>query len=106
MSSIQLRLEQLEDRCTPSGIAFDSPPAFHGLGVAVTRFYPTDPSVPPNPIQVAPVFALNYGGSVDVVVPGGLNVALNHYPTDPTVAASPVIYGLANALPPGDELPI
>jgi len=99
MSSIQLRLEHLEDRCTPSGVAFDSPPAFHGLDVAVGRLYPVDP------IHVAPVFALNYGASVDVVVPAGLNIAVNLYPVDPTVTASPIFYGLANTLPPVDELP-
>jgi hypothetical protein len=82
------------------------PAAFTGLDVAVSRFYPVDPTVPPNPIRVAPVFALNYADSADdISVPPGLNVALNHYPTDPTVIASPVFYGLANALPPGDVLP-
>jgi hypothetical protein len=79
-------------------------PAFRGLDVAAARLYATDPTVPSN--AVAPVFALNYGDSVDAVVPAGLNVALNHYPVDPTVTASPVFYGLANALPPGDELPL
>src|SRR5262249_56214239 len=87
-----------------TGSDFDSafsPPAFNGLDVAVERFHPQPP-----PISESPVFALNYGDSVDVVVPAGLNVALNHSPTDPTVTASPIFYGLANALPPGDVLPL
>jgi len=103
MSRIQLRLEQLEDRCTPSGFDINILPAFQGLNIAAARLYPTDPIVPPNPFQVAPVFALNYGDSVDVVVPQGLPVALNHYPVDPI---SPIFYGLANSLPPGDEVPL
>jgi hypothetical protein len=82
--------------------AFDVilPAAFRGLDVAATRFFPTDPTVPPNPIRVAPVFALNYGDSADVDVPPGLNVALVHYPVEPTLAASPIFFGLADVLPP------
>src|SRR5262249_52758041 len=99
-------LEQLEDRCTPSGVAFASPPAFTGLNVAVERLYPTDPTVPPNPIQVAPVFALNYGEGAVPAIPSGLNAAVSHFqPTDPCMIASPIFHGLANALPPGDVVP-
>ena len=74
MSRITLRLEHLEDRCTPSGFDVGRLPAFRGLDVAVERFTPQPP-----PIRVAPVFALNYGDSVDITVPAGLNVALSHY---------------------------
>jgi hypothetical protein len=62
-------------------------PAFTGLDNAVERL------VPPNPIHVAPVFALNYGDSEDAVIPDGLEVASELYPTDPT---SPIFFGLAD----------
>ena len=94
MSHVRLHLEHLEDRCTPSGFDVGVLPAFTGLDVAVARLYPVDP------IRVAPVFALNYGDSVDVVVPAGLNIALSNYPVDPTLTASPIFFGLANASPP------
>jgi len=96
MSRIQLRLEHLEDRCTPSGVPFDSPPAFTGLDVAVERFIPTDPC-----LTASPVFALNYGSSVDVPpVPAGLNVAVSHFaPTDPCMIASPIFHGLSQTAP-------
>jgi hypothetical protein len=77
-------------------------PAFAGLDVAVERLYPVDPNVPPNPVQVAPVFALNYGDTADITVPDGLNVALSHYPTDPNLILSPVFFGLADVPPPVD----
>jgi hypothetical protein len=83
--------------------AFDAllPAAFTGLDVAVQHFYPVEPTVPPNPIQVAPVFALNYGDSVDTDVPDGLLVALSRFfPTDPSLIVSPIFFGLADALPP------
>ena len=74
--------------------------AFNGLDVAVQRFYSVDPSVPPNPVRVAPVFALNYGDFADSDVREGLNIALSHYPTGPSLTASPIFFGLANASPP------
>ena len=97
MSRVRLHLDHLDDRCTPSGFDVGALPAFRGLDVAVERLYPVDPNVP---IRVAPVFALNYGDSADLVVPGGLNVALSHYPTDPNLTASPVFFGLADVPPP------
>jgi hypothetical protein len=87
----------------------DGPIAFLGLDVAVERFQPNPPSsVPPNPIRVAPVFALNYGDSVDgALVPDGLTVTLSRFqPTDPCrcLTVSPIFFGLADALPV-DDLP-
>jgi hypothetical protein len=70
---IRLQVEHLEDRCTPSGFDVGVLPAITGLDVAVERLYPVDPTVPPNPIQAAPVFALNYPDSVDISVPAGLS---------------------------------
>jgi hypothetical protein len=102
MARLPLRLEHLEDRCTPSGIVFDSPPAFHGLDGAVGRFTPVDPC-----LTASPVFALNYGSSADVpAVPSGLHVAVSQFtPTDPCMIASPIFNGLSQAPPPVDELP-
>ena len=80
-------------------VAFIS--AFTGLNVAVERI------VPPNPIRVAPVFALNFGDSEDTDVPDGLNVALSQFaPVDPCLAVSPIFFGLGDDLPPGDALPV
>jgi hypothetical protein len=70
-------------------------PAFIGLDIAVVQLYPVDPTVPPNPIQEAPVFALNYGDSEDADVPDGLGVASQLYPVDPSLTLSPVFFGLA-----------
>src|SRR5262249_679696 len=82
---------------TPS----DVPSAFQGLDVAVRRFIPTDPC---RCQTVSPVFALNYGDSVDAaLVPDGLNVALSRFiPVDPCLIVSPVFFGLADALPVED----
>lgn len=63
--------------------------AFTGLDNAAERL------VPPNPIHVAPVFALNYGDSADAVIPDGLEVASELYPTDPHLIMSPIFLGLA-----------
>jgi uncharacterized protein (TIGR03118 family) len=93
------------DLPSPFGSSSDAllPAALIGLDNAVERFGLAPPSVPPNPIHVAPVFALNYSDSVDEAdVPDGLHVALNAYPTDPSrpLSVSPVLFGLADALPP------
>src|SRR5262249_45831726 len=101
MSRNQLRLVHLEDRCTPSGVAFDSPPAFHGLNVAVGQFIPTDPC-----LTASPVFALNYGEGDVPPVPPGLNVAVSHFtPVDPCMIALPIFHGLSQAQPAVDVLP-
>jgi uncharacterized protein (TIGR03118 family) len=65
-------------------------PAFSGLDNAVGRF------VPPNPIRVAPVFALNDGDSADLVIPDGLGVASELYPVDSSLTLSPIFLGLAD----------
>ncbi len=79
-----------------SDSAFDTVvPAFIGLDIAVVQLFPTDPTVPPNPIQEAPVFALNYGDSEDADVPDGLDAASQFYPLDPNLTLSPVFFGLA-----------
>jgi hypothetical protein len=77
------------------------PSAFQGLDVAVSRFIPTDPC---RCQTVSPVFALNYGDSVDgALVPDGLNVALSRFiPTDPCLIVSPIFFGLADGLPVED----
>jgi hypothetical protein len=48
-------IDALGTRVVPSAL-LDAPSAFKGLGVAVARFYPTDPI---SPVTVSPVFALN-----------------------------------------------
>ena len=106
----RLQVEALEDRTTPSHFGSLAPAAFRGLDVAVVRFGPNPPPiVPPNPVRVAPVFALNYGDSVDgAAVPRGLNVALSRFaPTDPCrcLTVSPIFFGLADAPPPVVDSP-
>jgi hypothetical protein len=77
------------------------PPAFTGLDIAVEQFLPNPaPVVPPNPTQVAAVFAVNYGESDDADGSGDLNVDLSHYATDPTLLLSPIFLGLEDALSP------
>jgi hypothetical protein len=89
------------DSIMASGLNTSFVPAFTGLDVAIEQFVPSPaPTVPPNPVRVAPVFSLNYGDSVDARIPGGLNVALSHYPTDPTLTLSPIFFGLAEELAP------
>jgi hypothetical protein len=65
--------------------AFDAlgPAAFRSLDVVGKRFSPTPrPARAPNPVQVAPDVALDYGDAVDVSP--GLDVALSQFdPTDP-----------------------
>jgi hypothetical protein len=74
--------------------------AFTGLDVAVERLFLTDPIVPPNPIRVAPVFALNYGDDADAEVSNGLDVAVSLFaPVDPCMIVSPIFSGLAE-MPP------
>jgi uncharacterized protein (TIGR03118 family) len=76
-------------------------PAFRGLNIAVERFRPAPPPiVPPNPIRVAPVFALNYGTPSSETLPAlrGLSVALSRFhPTDPSrcLIVSPIFFGLS-----------
>jgi hypothetical protein len=87
------------DSLMASGFDIDFVPTFTGLDVAVERLIPQPPPiVPPNPIQVAPVFALNYGNSVDLEVPDGLSVAEATHLPPPLM--SPVFYGLADVAPP------
>jgi hypothetical protein len=83
----RLHAETLDARLTPSA-AFDGPPAFDGLSVAVQQFIPTDPC-----LVLAPVFALNYGTDDAGAVPAlqGLSVAKNVVPPNPV---SPVFVGL------------
>ena len=98
----QLTVETLGARLAPSA-AFDSLPAFHGLSVAVERFYPTDPI---SPAAVSPVFVLNYNptGAESLPSLGGLSVAGVRYPVDPS---SPVFHGLAGLNDGGgDETPL
>ena len=84
----RLRVEGLDARITPSDIGFvDGPPAFHGLNVAASRFYPVDPS-----LTASPVFALNYRTDIWTGhALAGLNVAAELYPVDPS---SPIFFGL------------
>jgi hypothetical protein len=80
-------------------------PAFRGLDVAVQRFLPQPPPiVPPNPIQVAPVFALNYQPSPPPILPAlaGLSVADTVHPAPPPI--SPVFFGLAQLHDGGDDV--
>ncbi len=66
----------------------ESPPAFQGLEVAITQFYPGDPVR-----LVAPVFALNFGaGSETLPASQGLQQAAGHIPPNPV---SPVFFGLS-----------
>jgi hypothetical protein len=64
-------------------------PAFRGLNVAVQRF------IPPNPVRVAPVFALNYGaGSEALPALRGLQTAADRLiPGEPS-RLSPIFFGL------------
>jgi hypothetical protein len=80
---VQLSLEQLDDRVTPSTV-----PAFTGLTVAVSHFLPPDPC-----IQQSPVFDLNFQHPPDPCTPlGALIGAFAHYPPDPF--HSPVFVGV------------
>jgi hypothetical protein len=97
----------LGDRSASSGFDVAFVPAFTGLDVAIERFRPAPPPiVPPNPVQVAPVFALNYGTEPIAELPAlaGLSVADAVQPQPPPI--SPIFYGLDNVPPPGDVPPL
>jgi|GEM_PF-4456656 hypothetical protein len=80
---VQLSLEALEDRVTPSTV-----PAFTGLTVAVSHFLPPDPC-----IQQSPVFDLNFQHPPDPCTPlGALLGAFNQVP--PSAMHSPVFVGV------------
>jgi hypothetical protein len=90
----------MANRSASSGFDVALAPAFTGLDVAVERFKPVPPPiVPPNPIQVAPVFALNYGTEPIAELPAlaGLSVADAVQPLPPPI--SPIFQGLENAPP-------
>jgi uncharacterized protein (TIGR03118 family) len=75
------------------------PSAFRGLNVAVERLGPIpSPIVPPNPIRVAPVFALNYGSAPSETLPAlhGLENALDRLVPPNPVRVSPIFFGLAD----------
>jgi hypothetical protein len=87
----RLPVEEPDARITPSA-AFDAPPAFTGLDVAVTQFYPTDRS---SPATVSPVFVLNYNLTGVEVLPAltGLQIAGTRVPPN---LISPVFVGLGH----------
>jgi hypothetical protein len=94
----RLQVEALEDRCTPSGFSFESPPALAHLGAVAARFIPQEPFIPVEPFRVAPVFALNFGtpNPETLHALNGLVNAGTHIPGNPV---SPVFFGLANDTP-------
>jgi hypothetical protein len=78
----------LGDGTTTSDLTTESPPAFLGLDVAITQFFPGDPTR-----IVSPVFALNFGaGSESLPALHGLQQAVGQIPPNPI---SPVFFGLA-----------
>ena len=86
----RLRVEGLEDRCTPSA-SFEAPPALVHLSAALEQVGQIGP-----PIRVAPVFALNFGDASPETLHAlnGLGKAEHQGPP-----ISPVLFGLAETRP-------
>ena len=81
------------DGTIPGGLVTELPPAFQGLDVAFTRFYPGDPY-----LIVSAVFTLNFGeaGAETLhALPGLQHAEVMQY--GPPI--SPVFFGLAKRIP-------
>jgi hypothetical protein len=74
--------------------------SFRGLNVAVQRFIPRKPTIPPNPVRVSPVFALNYGAGAESLsaLRGLQNTAARLISTEP-IRLSPIFFALLGNSP-------